>query len=1031
MTDAELESIGIAMIRMPFWSTRRLEALSGFDRPDEVVPVLWEDPDFRRAVRISSPRLAADADWATSTAAVPGKRLRGVGLALLRYAIRMSSRPTPFGAFAAVGTVPTETGSDDAVTTVHSTGFRSRHRIGSGAAQGAVLATEREALEELEVMINPTVHRRSDRLELLVNAAQDRETAHDLLSVRWTPAVEKTLELAAGPIRADALIRALVGDGDGEIRTRVESFVRTLLGRGFLVSSARASLTDSGAVERVAPLEPTGDLRRTVDALDRGELDDAALEDVFRSLRPFVDSETQEMLQVDVAAATEGVVSGRLVDRITAAATALTLLSPAPGRSPELRDYAFAFQERYGRREVPVTELLDELVGLGFPHGYPGSNRPAPPRFDERWEADLAILRRRLTTRAEVVDGIPHSELLDADLTPFRTRGDRPPASLDVFALIGGTDDPDGATIAPVGATTPAGAAFGRFDAILDDVTAVLHGGSELELAAQTDTRFCHVDYLNPRPHMNNVAFAPQQFDTVIPLTSTAHAGTPGALPLADVLVGWADGFHLRSASTGARIIVRNPNILNRVTQPGLVRFLLDVSDDGTAKPGWAWGAHEEHVDVLPRIVHNGITIAPAQWRLPETAGDRDESVAALRTWRTKHGVPRRVYVGVYDNRLLVDLEDDLQTEVLLREHRAGAAWVQEGPETLDSPTVTGPDGQPRLAEIVLPLRRRTVEPHPPLPPRRGSVGTSVPQPSPGADPLAASAARGLRERCAPGVEWWSFRIAGRRKDQDDVLRAMTAAATTAGADFFFVRYSDPEDHVRFRVRATTAPGPVFACAGDLLSSGRVSDVSLRSYDREVERYGGRAVFPRCETLFCRTSLATVGLLAALPGEHDEDGDRTTAGAFVVDAFLQGLGVGAERSSGLLQGMAAGYAMEFAEEGPALRRAVQRARPLRRPALAALMASRESGAPGALVSGPLVTGATALAAAAVHDGPAIVDDVFAAGDDTAFGVLSSLVHMQANRLGFTRQEEYQIVLVLLDGLAARKHRAATEQGGVR
>ncbi|MCJ1712944.1 lantibiotic dehydratase [Curtobacterium sp. VKM Ac-2922] len=1029
MTDAQLESIGTAMIRMPFWSTQRLRSLSGYHSPDDVVPALWADPEFRRAVRISSPRLATDADWAASSDGIPGKRRRGVGLALLRYAIRMSSRPTPFGAFAAVGTVPTETASANGVTTaIRSAGFQSRYRIGSGAAQGAVLAAEREVLEQLEVMVNPTAHRRSDRLELLVNAAQDRETAHDLLSVRWTPAMARTLQLAARPIQADELMDALIGDGDqdGEIRARVESFVRTLLARGFLVSSARAALTDRGAVERVAAIEPSGRLRRTAELLERGELDDAAIQEVYEDLKTFVDSETQEMLQVDVAATTEGVVSARLIGRITAAATALTLLSPVPGRSPELRDYAFAFQERYGRQEVPVLELLDELIGLGFPHGYPGSSRPAPPRFDERWEADLAILRRRLTTRAEVIDGVPRCELLDVDLSPFRTRGDRPPASLDVFALIGGAEDPDSATIAPVGATTPAGAAFGRFDAILDDVGAVLRHGSELELAAQTDTRFCHVDYLNPRPHMNNVAFAPQQFDTVIPVTSTAHAANASALPLADVLVGWADGFYLRSASTGSRIVVRNPNILNRVTQPGLVRFLLDVSDDGTAKPGWAWGAHEEHVDVLPRVVHDGVTIAPAQWRLPETAGDRDESVAALRAWREEHGVPRRVYIGVYDNRLLVDLDDDLQAELLLREHRAGAAWVQEGPEMLDSPAITGPDGQPRLAEIVVPLRRRTVEPHPPLPPRRRSAGTSAPQPSRGDVAGAASPASDLRRRCAPGVEWWSFRIAGRRKDQDDVLRAMTAAATTAGAEFFFVRYSDPEDNVRFRVRATTAPGPVFDCAGDLLSSGRVSDVSLRSYDREVERYGGPVTFPRCEALFCRTSLATVGLLAALPGEQDVDADRLTAGAFVIDAFLRGLGVGAERSSALLRGMAAGYAMEFAEDGPGLRRAVQRARPERRPALAALVASRRSSA-----AGPLVTGALALSAATRLDGPVIVDDVLAAGDDTAFGVLSSLVHMQANRLGFTRQEEYQIVLVLLDGLAARKHHAATEQGGVR
>jgi len=937
----------------------------------------------------------------------------------MRYALRMAARPTPFGAFAGVGLL--DVGGEQ--TRVSVTGHERVVRVGAGAAQGIIRTLEDSRFLELEVMLNPSAHRRADRLESLVNAQQERSAAHDVLSVALTPAVMRLAEAAEGPIRVSALIDVLSHGSDSEdVRVKSTAFVKTLLERGFLISQARASVCDEGPVERARMMGADGLLDRIPSALTLpgGCGHDRSIDELMEVLEGFSDSDTQELLQVDTRLELTGAISQRMADDASDAAEILAVMSPVAAWSPELNEYAQRFQERYGYREVPVIELLDDLLGLGMPSGYPGSSLPRPARVEETWMADLARVRRDLTSRQSWIDGIPVTRIMTRDVERMKTRDGRLPASLDLFMLINNSEDPEGIVISPVGSTSPAGASFGRFAHLLDAVPSVLTDGSALELEADAGVVFCHIDYLNSRPHMNNVAFAPRVFDAVIPLTSTAYANDPARVDLRDILVGWNDGFYLRDSRSLRRVVVRNSNILNRQTQPGLVRFLLDVSDDGVAKPGWAWGDHEEHWDVLPRVqTPRGVVVAPAQWRIPHLPGDRDSAVTALRAWADAQGLPRYVYVGIYDNRLLLDLRDDLQAEILLREHRSGAAWVQEGPTDHDGAAVVGPDGSSHLAEVVLPLRRSVVSPRPPLPVRG----------------LLAHGTGEIRARCAPGVEWWSLRLAGRRKDQDAVLRKLAAACRRESGEFFFVRYGDPDDHLRLRVRAGgKAAEAVLAEASEMLEHGMLSDVSVRTYEREVERYGGPQLLRECEALFCRSSAETVEAMSVLAGSLEERAGsnaeapsdapgRITVGAAVLYALLRGLRLASREESWLLDGMCAAYSKEFGGDAPGLRRAVQRGKPVEVPRLKAvivemsLLDSAKDASPG--IAG-LASTCRGLSSATEQASPTLAAKARALGDERCFSVLSSLVHMQANRIGFDRRTEYQALLRLRDALSSAR-----------
>jgi thiopeptide-type bacteriocin biosynthesis protein len=114
---------------------------------------------------------------------------------------------------------------------------------------------------------------------------------------------------------------------------------------------------------------------------------------------------------------------------------------------------------------------------------------------------------------------------------------------------------------------------------------------------------------------------------------------------------------------------------------------------------------------------------------------------------------------------------------------------------------------------------------------------------------------------------------------------------------WFFIRYSDPEFHLRWRLEGdpktlTRRIWPAIQKAvGGLLEQGKVWRVQLDTYEREVERYGGPEAFPLVEQLFHADSEAVLDLSGMLePGDAglDERWRLALAGA---DRLLHDLGL--------------------------------------------------------------------------------------------------------------------------------------------
>jgi thiopeptide-type bacteriocin biosynthesis protein len=349
---------------------------------------------------------------------------------------------------------------------------------------------------------------------------------------------------------------------------------------------------------------------------------------------------------------------------------------------------------------------------------------------------------------------------------------------------------------------------------------------------------------------------------------------------------------------------------------PNECRFLAEIASEGTARLyNFDWGAAAT-LSFLPRVRVGRTVLHPAQWRMPHALVGREQTVAepaiwyrAIQEWRREWSVPRYVYLTEADNRLLLDLENplcvaDLGDECRKRAASRAALIVQEMLPSFEEVWTEGARGR-YLVEFIVPLQRR--------------APAAQPQPQPAArhERIAPSARQRL-----PGSDWLFAKLYSGRTRHDDLLaepvRAFAEQAISAGQAerWFFIRYADPEPHIRLRFQGDPARllaellPALTTWSRSLVEHGLIRKLVLDSYDREVERYGGPAGSEVAERIFAADSRA-VAEIVALRLRHALELATIDLALLTIDDLVASLGLNADERLRLYQTIRAGQERPF------------------------------------------------------------------------------------------------------------------------
>ncbi|WP_431994431.1 lantibiotic dehydratase [Streptomyces griseoflavus] len=868
------EPLGWAVVRAPLLPADARDATL---TPRSDSSMLPPDPLLALAIRVASPDLTAALER-TGPQDSRGPRL---ARKLRRYLIRMTTRPTPFGLFAGVGLVSWATATDLAIVPAASH-THTRADMGWLHELTERLSHDPDIGPHLRMMASPSVLLHGGRALLTEGSAAGG-------SVRATAAVRLVLSAAQAVTSRTDLVQAVRGI-PGATPDKAGRLVDDLSAQGFLISELSQAPTCGDPMTRLRrSLEATPSERAQAIARQLAQLSDELagwdelpldrkadhLQHLQHQVADFHPSKSataggtgrshSKLLQTDTALSLRSTrLHASVASEAAEAAEVLLRLSRLPAGLPHLMKYRRAFESRYGpHRWVPLLELLDPATGLGPPSSHGAGEPRHGPR--DQLLLNLAVTANRERRRVVELDDDLLAQLATSDPVPENV-----PPSVELSFFVAATspaaiDRGDfRIVIGPSLGASAAGRGLGRFASLLGPPSeAALAELARIEQAADPGTLMAEVVYSPDPPRSANVALRPAVRRHEILIDAWPGVSAEGVIPARELVVGLRNGsFVIGWPAGGAEVVGLQGHMLNTRRAPAAVKFLSDVAHDGRCRfTAFSWGPAAE-LGYLPRVQRHRTVLAPAQWRLdPATVAESepdDGFAPALSTWRTTWDVPSHVYLTVADNRLLLDLDDERDVELLREELRTGvpggSALLQEALPGLEHAWLPGTDGG-HLCEVVAPLVRH------------GGVRPADDGPS------VMHVVDPVQRLRPPGSDWLYLKLYCDVHREEDLiggpLRAFAEHATRSGlADgWFFVRYADPECHVRLRFHgdpvALTGPLVEKVCAwvGRLTAEGFCGKFCFETYEREVERYGGEAGMAAAEALFMADSPVVAEML--------------------------------------------------------------------------------------------------------------------------------------------------------------------------
>lgn len=819
---------------------------------------------------------------------------------LYKYAVRMCSRSTPFGMFSGVSLGKIDEGSSALISNC-------RHHVlkkisGTAAADVAVgLNSISELKSKRIIKTNTTLYSFNGGYRYYEYYLKEGRRHYFLSFVEDSPYLSYVLSKAENGIVYSDLVAGLT---KMDIPVSVaEDYIDQIFGEQLLTSDLELTVTAGSYFKKVS--EKLIDSKFDNDWYHRIEGWDNLLKsstsvidtnnslsaDIGESLKTSTD---RNMIQADMRVGMHvNQINSAIIETIISELESLSLVFEPPVPE-EMNAFKKKFFERYEYGEVPLLEALDSDIGIGYgdsSEAFMSSdfNFEEIARLSEYKESRVAEIRVKqmiLDLYTQYLDNDQCEIILTDDILKNYIAKDKTKPQSSYYFL------------GNLLATDAAAMDRGKFNFILKACS----GPSVLSLMA----RFCDVvpnlenklkeclsyeeqaidEVIASIAHLPEVAVAgvvqrPSLRRYEIPLLNSSDVSPEYQICLGDLYVSIVDDqVILRSKKLNKRIIPRLDSAHNYRRGIGLYRFLGDLQYQGqNMYVNWNWGELERQI-FLPRIRYKHIVLSRARWLIRKDMinrwGEMNEEVIKAR-FMDEYKLPSQVMLVSGDNELLIDFNSLLGFNILYNELKKKDVILMEPAFTGDQHVVRDCFGQPYANEILVPVNKRIKQ----LP--QSLLHSFKPR-------------RLIRRTFSPGSEWvylkvyCGFQTADRilKQELPTIINELSKKRTIK--QWFFIRYSDSDYHLRIRFNLTAASSNelshlfevVHLYLDPLLRNRYISKLQYDSYHREIERYGHDCM----ELSECLFHIDSEFVIQMLTEDHNKVVDRLLTAIYGINQLF-------------------------------------------------------------------------------------------------------------------------------------------------
>ncbi len=900
------------LLRMPGFSVNHLAELNSHVQNRDILSIkkIFGNELFMKAVYLSSRYFYTVAIRWLENDNISYNNEDKVLLTLYKYYSRICSRATPYGLFA--GFSSGNISSEHTQIKFGENYLDPKIRIDLLALKKIkdFIIDNNENLKKINYYPNNTIYKLNHILRYI---EWDKNYNYSISEIDATNLLNKILEASKSGINYQDLSQIIKNEENEASAEDVDDFINFLFQNKILVDRLPPYLTDVNdpvtelqkQLELYKIISEKSEIIKTIKEItSENTINIVKIDSIYEQNQDIL-NENLQLLQVDLKLNLEkNQINEKIIKKITQITGELEGIA-INKPIEDINVFCRKFYEKYEEQEIELTKVLDPQIGIGYGLQISGNVEETPllqniffsyKNFDT-YEISpiLKTVLSKYSDYFSVHNGKPIT-LTKEDINNSSTNQRRSELH-DTYYLFGNLLVNDNEEINENNfkffnkSSLPApnfNTVLSRF-AYHDEVLK-----SKIEALQNDSDEIIYAEVVNSSSdRLGNVLLRPNFYQYEIPYISETNSDKI-KINIDDIMISIKKNeIILRSKALNKRIVPVMSTAYNyHLDQLSIIRFLGDLQYYNVFRGfRWEWGALSDNT-YLPRIEYKEIILSEARWKISKNK----YNVSKLKIYLQENKIPKYCNIKELDNILLLDTENEISLTILVSKLLKQDVVLYES--FIESSFIIQ-NSQKYAGEVIIPLINENKS-------KRAEI----------TNPEILHDERNFY----PGGEWSYFKLYCSHKIGDkvitEVLKPLLSdfSAETFPIRWFFIRYNDPENHIRFRINKRLDKDLIQKIndyAQKFIDEKLITKIQIDSYKREIERYSGFGI-EDAEKLFYFDSKAIAVFLEA--SEFDEDENiRWMVSVASVDALLDDFDISVQDRKNIFEDLYQQFLPEFVD----------------------------------------------------------------------------------------------------------------------